>query len=126
MKALTVLAQNLSLPVVRIFKEFSSGGSDDRPMFAKMLNGLRQKEAQGVICVGLDRLSRTVFMTQLIKDLFHKENIDLVTLDSAYELEQHERNLEIAEEFMWESFGKFYSQSLSERIKRGIALKKKK
>lgn len=120
------MAQNLGLSVARTFKEFSSGGSDDRPVLVEMLDGLRRNEAQGVICVGLDRLSRTVFITRLIRDLFHKENIDLITLDSAYDMERNERKLEAAEEYVAELMAKFYRQSSSESIKRGIAMKKNK
>jgi DNA invertase Pin-like site-specific DNA recombinase len=118
------LAKRLNLDVIKVFEEYGSVDGEERLVFLRVLNGLRRGEAQGLICMDFDRLCRNFLMKQVLIGVFQDLNIEVITHDSVTSFDKSVRQCDDVEAMFHQCLSKLEAKNLSERIKRGIRLKK--
>ena len=77
-RELSELAQKENLSVVKIFKESKSAKDQGRPVFAEMIEYIKQNKAQGIITWKIDRLARNLVDGGTIIDLLQRSTIHVI------------------------------------------------
>lgn len=94
---------------------------DSRKQFEQMIKDSSKKEFQAVIVYSLDRFSRNRFDSAMYKHKLKQNGVKIVSTK-----ENIENNAsEILMDSILERMAEYYSQELSQKIKAGIARKKK-
>lgn len=111
------------IELIRIFEESRSAKSPGRPIFAQMLAGIERGEAEGIITWAPDRLARnSIDGGQIIYLLDRGILRDLKF--STYTFENNSQGKFMLQIMFGQS--KYYSDALSENIKRGNQTKREK
>lgn len=114
-EALKALANEIDVEVVDILTEIGST-SQTRKVFNQLMNKLFNDEADGILCMSLDRLSRTTLDYHKIVSAIDSKGILIITPSQVYSRDAEKMflmNLEV-------SLNTFYKTLVSQRIKAGI------
>jgi site-specific DNA recombinase len=119
-KTLKELSDRYSLPIIKIFREsHSAKAPDKRPVFAEMIQAIKDGEAQGIVCWKLDRLARNPDEAgRIIGMLQRKEILHIKTQEKDYYPEDN--SLLSYLEF---GIANQYIRDLSNNVKRGLKTK---
>ena len=119
-KEMTVLADNLGLNIVKIFRESKSAKKpDNRPEFSKLVDMIKKGKIDGIICWKLDRLSRNPIDSATIQWLLQQNDLKIIqTMDKQY-LPNDNALLFNVESGMANQ----YILDLSKNVKRGLRAK---
>jgi len=114
------VARKKGIKVTQVFTEIGSANSISRPVFTKMVTAVRAGEIDGVLCAGLDRLTRNIAGVHELGLLIEQNNLQIITPHGVIK-----RGISsVLNLFLPFAFSQADSQMKSERIKRGIACKK--
>lgn len=107
--------QRHGLPVKEIFREAQSAMKPGRPVFNGMIKRLEKNEAAGIIAHKTDRLSRNDVDSAKIFDLMSK-GYEVIFVDTPV-LNNAVGRATLGMQLVW---AKFYSENLSEEVKKGM------
>ena len=99
----------------------SSGANNDRPAFQKMIVDSKNKKFQAVIVYQLDRFAINRYDSAIYKQKLRKNGVKVISTRENISDDASG----ILMESVLESIAEYYSQELSQKIKAGIARKKK-
>ena len=112
-------AEREGFDVIGVYKdEAITGKSDDRPDFLRMIEYSKKKAFNGVIVYSLDRFSRDKYDNVRYKRELKKNNVRVF---SAKENISDDPVGRLMENF-FEGMAQYYSDELSEKVKRGIGI----
>ncbi len=112
-------AEREGFDVIGVYKdEAITGKSDDRPDFLRMIEDSKKKAFNGVIVYSLDRFSRDKYDNVRYKRELKKNNVRVF---SAKENISDDPVGRLMENF-FEGMAQYYSDELSEKVKRGIGI----
>ncbi len=74
-------AEHFEMEIVDVIKDYGSGMSSSRPGLMKLLRRLKKDHAQGILCTRWDRLSRDCILYMQLRDMFERDDIEVITLD---------------------------------------------
>lgn len=114
-ETLKELAQKHDVEVAEVYTELGSANKNRRE-FNQMMDKLFKGEADGILCMSLDRLSRSFTDYQRIDLAVDKKGIQIITPSQVYSRDAEKKflmNLEI-------SLNTFCKALVSQRIKAGI------
>ena len=119
-KTLKELSDRYGLHVIKIFREsHSAKAPDKRPIFAEMIQAIKDGEAHGIVCWKLDRLARNPDEAgRIIGMLQRKEILHIKTQEKDYYPEDN--SLLSYLEF---GIANQYIRDLSNNVKRGLKTK---
>lgn len=116
-------AKKNNMTVIREYIDRAiSGTSDNRPYFQKMIEDSHKKTFQGVLVYQLDRFARNRYDSAIYKAKLKKNNVRVF---SAKENISDDAS-GILVEGLLESMAEYYSVELSQKVKRGFAVKAEK
>jgi len=121
-KILQKFAKENNIKVVDEFTEIGSASSPNRKTFMEMLQRLSKREADGILCVSLDRLSRNFATSLFLIELMKKKKIEIITPELNCNNSSESKLLM----HISASIAEYQSQLHSQRIKRGILAKRMK
>jgi DNA invertase Pin-like site-specific DNA recombinase len=111
---------NPEIELVQIFEESRSAKAPGRPVFAKMMKGIEQGEAEGIITWAPDRLARNSIDGGQIVYLLDQGVLKDLKF-STYTFENNPQGKFMLQIMFGQS--KYYSDALSENVKRGYETK---
>lgn len=116
-KACKEYAKKNNYKIVNIYKD----GENSRIAFQKMIADSKSKKFQAIIIYQLDRFARNRYDLANYQYKLKKNGVKIISTRENLS----EDPSKILLESVLESFAEYYSQELSQRIKAGIARKKK-
>ncbi len=118
-KELQELAVRRGFRIVKIFRESQSAKEPGRPVFAKMMEGIANGDASGILCWKLDRLARNSVDAGAIIWALKDKGIEINTPTQSYSHADENSIL------MYLEFGmsQKYIDDLSKNVKRGLKTK---
>mgnify|MGYP001609998614 CR=1 FL=1 len=119
-KSLKNLAEDKNLAVKRVYWEVKSGIDKNRPELSKMLKSIKENKAKAILCTSLDRLSRNIEDLTNILKLAEEKRVRIVTPSRVY---GYHTDGSFSNEIL-SLFSGYQKRMLSERVKRGVQLKK--
>ncbi len=84
-KELTEYAKKHDLQIAEVISEIGSGVSEKRKGFARMLSMLSEGKYAGILCMGIDRLSRNMAVIFNLSALAQKKGFKIVTPTMIFE-----------------------------------------
>lgn len=118
---LQLLAERNSLEVSKVYEEIGSTVAKERPIFESMIKAVKSGQIDGILCVSIDRLTRTLECSQELQKLIDSKRLEILTPSLSIS------NAEISFlPFFSQAFQRLDLQLRSKRIKEGIAKKRKK
>lgn len=115
-------ADNKEYIVKDVFQESGSASAATRPVFEDMIAKVKKGEIQGIICVGLDRLSRNFKTAHLLIQLIEQKGLDIITPSKSF-------NNNLEDKFILSilsTVADYERKIRSELIKRGIKAAKQR
>lgn len=112
-----ILIRESCLEEVKVFNDYCSAISKDKPGFSSMLEFLKQGKAKVILCTSLDRLGRDFKSFLPIFDLIENHGVEICTLNGRYTKGSSEIFIHVG---LVDAFHSYHS----EITKRGIALAK--
>jgi len=120
-KTLEEYAKKNSFSVVRVYEEIGSANTKERPCFDLLIKSIKQGEVNGILCMGVDRLARNLKFSMEIYSLILRKKIEIIT---PY-ISITDKN-EVVAQLLVCSMNHMESLARSERMKKTIALNRKK
>ncbi len=103
---------------VRWFEDVGhSGGKLDRPAFKKLMDDIRRRRFDILVCYRLDRISRSLFDAVHVLDQLRKNNVRLVTLADGISFDGPYGSLMYA---LVSGLAELEREAIRERVKAGL------
>ncbi len=121
---ITDYAHKHHLRIINTLTDSGSVRASNRRGFEEMLGYINNGAANGILCLGLDRLSRDFETSYLLYKLI-RNGLEIITPHQIYNKDTDERILLLGLRMMGPAHDKTHTKYVGRAIKRGIRAKKK-